>query len=93
MLRHSCFVIILHPAVTNISQVKGRNRAVIFDFLLYESERKRFYEGRTASGAAISATKKTLAQLGASSFVEQKKKFPRKSARLGTKRKRRRAWR
>ena len=58
VLRHSCFVIILHPAVTNISQVERRNRAVIFDFLLYESERKRFYEGRTASGAAISATRR-----------------------------------
>jgi len=45
-------VIILHPAVINISQLERRNRAVIFDFLLYESERKQSYEGRTAASAA-----------------------------------------
>ena len=51
-IRHSCLVIILHPAVINISQLERRNRAVIFDFLLYESERKQSYEGRTAASAA-----------------------------------------
>src|SRR3954452_2667620 len=33
-----------------------RNRASTYDTILYESKRKRFYEGRTASGASISAT-------------------------------------
>ena len=72
MLRHSCFVIILYPAVTNISQVKRRNRAVIFDILLYESERKRFYEGRTASGAAISATEEDSGSTGREQFRRAK---------------------
>ena len=35
-----------------------RNRASAYDRILYESERKRSYEGRTASSAAISATRR-----------------------------------
>ncbi len=58
--------------------LEKRNRASTYDRILYESERKRFYEGRTASSAAFSRAKKTLAQQGVSSFVEQKNKFPRK---------------
>jgi ElaB/YqjD/DUF883 family membrane-anchored ribosome-binding protein len=35
-----------------------RNRASGYDRILYESERKRSYEGRTASSAAISAARR-----------------------------------
>src|SRR5262249_23135501 len=35
-----------------------RNSASGYDRILYESERKRSYEGRTASRAAISATRR-----------------------------------
>src|SRR6476620_7590242 len=41
-----------------MAKSKKRNRASTYDTVLYESERKRFHEGRTASSAAISATRR-----------------------------------
>ena len=43
---------------TKTGKSERRNRASAYDRILYESERKRSYEGRTASSAAISATRR-----------------------------------
>src|SRR5215813_9697541 len=62
-IRLSSFVVIGHSSLVIIFLLslfleEKRTWHLNFDILLYESERKRSYEGRTASSAAISARRR-----------------------------------